>query len=231
MPMEVGYLVDLLRRVRKYYTASLTITEGEFDGKIVVVVAGGVGREAARRAAGILLDGHRPSWIISAGFAGALNPEVARGDVALPAEIVDADGRRFPVVRPEPLGQGIRHLTGRLLTVDGVILTPAEKAELRQEFAADFVDMESSAVAAICAERLIRFLSVRVISDDAHSELPREVAKLIKQSGGRRVGAALRAIWNRPTSLKDLLRLQGQALEAADRLAQFLTHCLGQLPA
>lgn len=231
MPMEVGYLVDSLRRVRKYHTASIPVTEGELDGKIVAVAVGGMGRAAARRAAGILIDGHRPSWLISAGFAGALNPEVARGDLALPAEVVDTEGGRFPIARPESLGQEIRHLTGRLLTVDRVVLTAAEKAALHQQFAADFVEMESSAVAAICAERLVRFLSVRVISDDAHADLPREIATLVSQSGSYRVGAALRAIWNRPSSIKDFWRLHEQALEAADRLARFLTRCLGQLPA
>ena len=40
------------------------------------------------------------------------------------------------------------------------------------------VDMESSAVAAVCGERLVRFLAVRVISDDAQTDLPREVASL-----------------------------------------------------
>lgn len=231
MPMEVGYLVDSLRRVRKYHTASVPVTEGELAGKIVAVAVGGMGRAAARRAAGVLLDGHRPSWVISAGFGGALNPAVARGDLALAAEIIDTEGGRFPIARPESLGQDIPHLTGRGLTVDRVVLTAAEKAALHREFAADFVDMESSAVAAICAERLVRFLSVRVISDDAHADLPREVATLMTQSGTYRVGAALRAIWNRPSSIKDFWRLHEQALEAADRLARFLTRCLGQLPA
>ncbi len=91
--------------------------------------------------------------------------------------------------------------------------------------------MESSAVAALCAERLVRFLSVRVISDDARTDLPREVAALLTQSGSYRIGAALRAIWNRPSSVKDFWRLHEQALESADRLAKFLVRCLGRLPA
>ena len=97
-------------------------------------------------------------------------------------------------------------------------------------FRSDLVDMESSAVAAVCAERLVRFLAVRVISDDAQSDLPPEIATLLTRSGSYRVGAALRAIWDRPASLKDFWTLHARAIEAADRLAKFLALCLDHLP-
>lgn len=231
MPMEVGYLIDRLRRVRKYHAASMPVIEGELDGKIVAIAIGGMGRESARRAAGILLAGHRPSWIVSAGFAGALNPALGRNDLALPGEVVDPEGQGFPIDRPEALGGGVRHVSGRLLTVDRVILDRNEKEELHRTTGADLVDMESSAVAALCAQRLVRFLSVRIVSDDARTTLPREVATIMAKSGSYRIGAALRAVWNRPSSIKDFWTLHEQALESADRLARFLVRCLGELPA
>jgi adenosylhomocysteine nucleosidase len=231
LPLEVGYLVDTLRRVRKYHAASMPVIEGEHQGRIVTIAVGGMGRAAARRAAGVLLDGHRPSWIISAGFAGALDPALQRNDLALPGELIDAEGCRFPVDRPDSLGDSVRHVAGRLLTVDRLILDPAEKAELHRATGADLVDLESSAVAAVCAERLVRFLSIRVVSDDAQTHLPGEVASLLTKSGSYRIGAALRAIWNRPSSVKDLWTLHEHALEAADRLARFIARCLVELPA
>ena len=57
--------------------------------------------------------------------------------------------------------------------------------------------MESSAVAAACQEKLVRFLAIRVISDDAHTELPREVASVMAHGGSYGVGRALRAVWQR----------------------------------
>ncbi len=230
LPLEVGDLIDSLKRVRKYQTASLSVIEGEHRGKIVAIAVGGAGRPAARRAAELLVAGHRPSWIISAGFAGALNPTLDRNDLVLPGEVIDPEGRRFAVCPPESLVAGVPHHQGRLLTVDRIILDSTEKAELHRSSLADLVDMESSAVAALCDEKLVRFLALRVISDDARGDLPREVATLLSRSGSYRVGAAIRAIWNRPSSLKDFWTLHERAVEAADRLAKFVIRCLEDLP-
>src|SRR4051794_13084746 len=83
MSIEVGFLVDRLSKVRKYAGPRPTVIEGECAGKVVALVVAGLGREAARAGARILLDGHRPRWIVSAGFAGALDLELRRNDVVL----------------------------------------------------------------------------------------------------------------------------------------------------
>src|SRR4051794_30888723 len=78
MSLEVGFLVDRLSRVRKYAGPRHTVIEGECSGKVVALIVAGLGREAARVGAQLLLDGHRPRWIVSAGFAGALDPDLRR---------------------------------------------------------------------------------------------------------------------------------------------------------
>jgi len=230
LPIEVGDFLDRLKRVRKYQSATVPMIEGEYAGRIVVVAVGGVGRSAAGRATDLLLAGHQPRWLLSVGFAGALNPTFARNEVVLAHEIIDAEGRRFPVLIPEALGNRQGHVHGRLLTVDRIILEPEEKQELRRGFEADLVDMESSAVADLCSRKLVRFLSVRVISDDALTVLPREVATLLSHTGSYRVGAAIRALWHRPGSLKDFWMMHERALESSERLAKFLVSCLDDLP-
>jgi adenosylhomocysteine nucleosidase len=230
MPIEVGYLVDSLRRVRKYRSATVRVTEGECANKIVALAVAGIGRAAARSAAELLVAGHRPRWIISAGFAGGLNPKLARNDLVLAREVIDLEGHRFPVDLSESLAAGVAHETGRLLTVDRLVLTPDEKQELHRSSDADLLDMESSAVAALCDEKRVRFLSARVLSDTAGEELPREIATLLSRSGSYRAGAALRALWQRPSRLKEFWVLHERALEAAERLAKFVTRCLEDLP-
>ena len=223
--IEVAPLLAKLGRVRKYSGPKFAVVEGEVAGKLVAVVLAGAGRPRAQRGAEVLLDGHRPRWIVSAGFAGALDPTLRRNDIVLAAEVVNLEGRRYGIDLAVPEGQGLR--SGRLLTVDEIVRTAAEKAELRRDHGADVVDMETSAVAALCAERGVRFLSARVVSDEAGTDLPPEVLAILGRSGGLRLGAAVGAIWKRPASVKDLLALRTHATEAAEALARFL---LGALP-
>jgi len=77
---------------------------------------------------------------------------------------------------------------------------------------------------------LLRYLSVRVISDDASAELPAEIASLLVHTGSYRVGAALSALWQRPGALKDFWTLHARALESADRLASCLRRLIDTLP-
>jgi adenosylhomocysteine nucleosidase len=128
------------------------------------------------------------------------------------------------------LGASVQHASGRLLTVDRVILRAADKGELHRVYQADLIDMESSAVAAVCQEKMVRFLSIRVISDDAHGDLPDEITAVMNPSGVYRVGATLRSLWRRPSSARDFWRLYEHSIEAADRLSKFIIRCLDDLP-
>ena len=230
LPIEAGYLSDSLTKMRRYSTRSHPIVEGELAGKIVAVVISGPGKPAARRGAELLIAGHRPRWIISAGFAGALDPALARNDLVLPGEVIDLERNLISIAGDLPAVPGVRPASGRLLTVDRVIVRSAEKAELRTAYEADLVDMESFAVADLARERAIRFLSVRVISDDANADLAPEVARLLSHSGSYRVGMAMRAIMHRPAALKDFWTLHARAMEASDRLAECLKRILAILP-
>src|SRR5215218_5263336 len=68
MSVEVGFLLDRFKNVRKYAGAGHTIIEGECAGKLVALIVAGMGRQSARRGTQLLIDGHRPRWIVSAGF-------------------------------------------------------------------------------------------------------------------------------------------------------------------
>ncbi len=230
LAIEAGYLCDNLKRVRRYTACTHSIIEGELAGKIVAIVLTGAGRAAARHGSEVLLAGHRPRWIISAGFAGGLDPSLARNDLVIPHEVLDLGGNLVAIDRSIPDLRGVTRTAARLLTVDRLIARPAEKADLRQLHAADLIDMETSAVAALARDRSLRFLAIRVISDDAGAELPAEVARLLVHSGSYRMGVALRAVWHRPSVLKDFWTLHARALESSDRLATCIQRVLEVLP-
>ncbi len=230
MPIEAGYLIDSLTHVRRYAASASTVVEGELAGKLVTVIASGVGKAAAHRGAELLSAGHRPRMLISAGFAGALDPGLARNSLILPHEVCDQEGELIRIPLESAIPPGFESTRGRLLTVDRVVSRAAEKAELRSAHQAELIDMETSAVARFAAERSLRFVSVRIVSDTAEEELPPEVARMLSRSGSYQVGQAIRAIWQRPSAAKDFWSLHSRALESADRLARGLARIVEMLP-
>lgn len=234
LPIEVAPLLDRLKNRRKYSGPKWTITEGDLAGKLVALVVSGVGLASARRGVDVLVAGHRPRWVVSAGFGGALDPDLKRNDVVLARRVVSTTPGETPLeidltLSDDPTARSSLR-AGTVLTIDRIVRTPAEKAALRREHAGDVVDMETHAVAEYCAGRSIRFLGVRVISDDADSELPPEVLTILGPTGSFRLGATMGALWRRPSSVKDLLRLREHAHQAANRLAAVLPSLIERLP-
>ncbi len=230
--IESGGLVDLLSETSTIQGAELTIRQGTLQSRSVVVAEAGVGSLAAARATQALLAGHRPQWVISAGFAGGLNARLARGDIVMADSLAGPDGRRLTVdlkMPAEATATPGLHV-GRLVTTDAVIFRPADKRALGEQHQALAVDMESWTIGEVCRQAKTRFLAIRVISDAVDDELPADVERLARQTTrAARLGAAAGAIFRRPSSMKDMLKLKEEALIASDRLARFLAGIIVQL--
>jgi adenosylhomocysteine nucleosidase len=133
-----------------------------FEKDAVVVVCGGIGMEAARRAAEAVVASYSPDVIYSAGFAGALTPEMKVGDILHPASIVNAgDGSRITMED----GKGV-------LVTFGTIASPEQKKKLREAYGAQAVDMEAAAVARAAEARGVKFAAIKVISDEFTFDFP-----------------------------------------------------------
>jgi adenosylhomocysteine nucleosidase len=133
-----------------------------FESGDVVLVCGGIGAEAARRAAEAAIVLFSPDVIYSVGFAGGLNSERRIGDVLEPRRVVDAsDGS----------STNMDHGTGVLVSF-GSVATPAQKSKLKESFGAEAVDMEAAAVARAAEARGVRFAVLKAISDEMDSALP-----------------------------------------------------------
>ena len=231
--IESGGLEDLLEKAVTIRGHGFVARRGRLHGRNVVVIRSGPGRQAAARATEALIDGHHSEWIISSGFAGGLSAELARHDILMADTIVECGGDRLSIdlrVDPESLRRTPGVHVGPLLTGDRVVRLPGEKRELGKKHQALAVDMETYAVADVCRRRQSRFLAVRVIGDAVDEELAPEVRGLLKQqSPAAKLGAVLGAVWRRPSSVKDMVRLRENALVASDRLAKFLAATIDQL--
>lgn len=233
LPIESGGLEDLLSGVITIRGHGFTARQGGYKGRGVVLFRSGAGRNAAARATETLIAGHKPKWILSAGFAGGLTESVKRFDVIMADRLVDAAGNRLSVdlrVDPQSLAKTPGVHVGGLLTVDQIVRFPDQKRALGEQHQALAVDMESFAVAEVCRREQVKFLAIRVISDPLEEELPPDVERLLRQNTRlSRLGAAVGAAWNRPGSVKDMWQLKENALVASDRLAKFLVATIEQL--
>lgn len=229
LDIEADPFSRLATGVRTLESAGPTIHEGVLSGRRVAWCAGGVGSERARRAARLLVAGHRPRLLVTAGFAGGLDPTLARGTIVRPRRLVDSSGgdELLFVGSPAAGGQGP---AATIVTVADVVATPEAKRRLAATSGAGLVDMETRAVAEAAREAGIPCLSIRVVSDDAVTELPREVARLARpQSAMRRLGAALGAVGRRPSAALDLWRLYENAVVDGKRLAAEIARAIADM--
>jgi adenosylhomocysteine nucleosidase len=231
--IESGGTVDRLSDAVSTRCQSFFEHAGRLDGRRVVVAESGVGVELAARATQDLISLHRPQWVVSAGFAGALHDALHRGHILMANRVADTHNNQLSVglKLDERIVDSTPSLhVGRLLTVDQIIRDPQDKRRLGVQHDALACDMESMAIADVCRRCKVRFLSVRVISDEVDEHLPPEIESLLNQKNlAGKLGAAAGAIFNRPSSIKDMWKLNEDALKASDRLAKFLLGVVPQL--
>ncbi len=182
-----------------------------FEKDNALVVCGGVGQDAAFMAGDTVLDTSGADVLVSAGFAGALRPEMKIADVFCPAVVVGAEtGMRFTT------------LAGRGTLVSSMrVLGPQEKRELGKRFAAEAVDMEAIALAALAQKRGVGFLAVKAISDEMDSTLP-PVARFVDATGRFQTVQFLAHVAVRPHLWSGVRRLARDTERAAQALCRQL---------
>jgi len=177
LPAESGDFLCRLAEKSHSERNGVRIVAGKMAGRQIEVLHTGVGVSACEQslakflgATGSVAAGgkvRRFDYLISAGFAGALNDEIEIGDLFV-AENFSATSLREKALMLR--GAPMRH--GHLLTVDEIIDSSDERRRLALDSGAAAVDMETETIARACAERGIPLLSLRVITDTPHRPFP-----------------------------------------------------------
>ncbi len=94
---ESGGLEDLLAGVVATRGEGFAVKQGGLGGRGVVLIESGAGLVAAQRATEALIAGHRPSWVLAAGFAGGLSASVKRYDIVMADSVVDEAGQALTI--------------------------------------------------------------------------------------------------------------------------------------
>ena len=193
------------------------IAAGKPDVSLLIV---GIGRQNAEKSVRKFLadkTGKPPELVITCGFAGGLNPDLKIGDVVYEAPEPSTFN---PQLLTRLTAAGAK--TAKFFCADRIATTVAEKKKLRAETGADVVEMESAAIHAVCRERGIPCVTVRVISDTAHEDLPLDFNALAKPDQSLDFGKLFLAIAKSPGKIGALMQLQKKTSLAANRLAVVL---------
>ena len=215
MPATRVAIVAALDREIRPLIKSWRINHREHDGRNfkffendpAVLVCGGIGVEAARRACEAIIKLYQPRLVISVGFAGALDPGLELGQVLTPRLVIDArDGSRTQV------GSG----SGVLVSFDAVA-DAEQKFKLGKSYRADAVDMEAAAVACGAHAHGIPFVAMKAISDEVGFAMP-SLGQFIASDGQFQAGRFALFAAVRPWLWPGVLRLRANTQKASRAL-------------
>jgi adenosylhomocysteine nucleosidase len=192
-----------------------------------------MGFENAQRRVRSLLKERNVGAVVSIGFAGGLSPSLRVGDLAV--------GREVRGIAQIPLSaevkwaaeslraKGLAVYFGTIMSVDEIIGKAAAKRSLADLLPADEIgclDMESSAIAQVCAERRVPFLSIRCISDTVDEDLPIDFNQCRNPDWSLSFWRILRAVLLHPRAIKGVWELRRRSRLCAENLALFIEQLL-----
>jgi adenosylhomocysteine nucleosidase len=151
------------------------------------------------------------SAIVSTGFCGALDPSLSVGDIVVSGAAPSAQ---------------INFRSGRIHSVDRVIIKSQEKLALRNETGALAVEMEAAAVEEKAREWGVPFYCIRVVSDTASDDMPLDFNHF-RDAQGRfsRTRISMAAMARPLTAIPALLRLNKNCKCASQKLGVFFADC------
>jgi adenosylhomocysteine nucleosidase len=187
---------------------------GRLNGVAIVMVANGPGPKLAGSAVDVVKEHNKMTGLVSVGFCGGLQPSLQACDIFVATEVLGVGPALAPTNRTS-------FKTGKLLSIDRVVSTAAEKSELGKTGAA--VEMEAAAVAARAQYCNIPFYAVRVVTDTCHETFPLDFNQMRGLDGRFDRAKILRAGIQRPfTVFPELIKLDKRTKRAAKALGDFL---------
>jgi adenosylhomocysteine nucleosidase len=187
----------------------------------------GEGVANAKRRLESWLEQRAPRAVLSVGFAGALSSSLQVGDLVIAGDIRDSinqpDGNLLSAAREVQIGVPV-HL-GVAFTSHEILWKAESKRALAGSLGANeigFVDMESTAIAGVCASRGVPFLIIRSISDLLDEDLPLDFNQYRTRDGRVDPARVVKAALFRPAAFKGLFELRKRSKLCAERMAEFV---------
>ena len=183
-----------------------------------LLAAHGPGRLAGR-AAGEALEKTSARRVVSVGLCGALDSDLALGSVVQASAVIGGVGGPWQCGTVHGALPAVR-----VLSLDRVAVSAAEKRRLRAENGASVVELEAAEVAQRAAEAGARLYCVKAVSDSADEDLPLDFNRYRDEEGRFSRGRIALACALRPWVVPKLLIFDRQCRLASDRLGECLVN-------
>jgi adenosylhomocysteine nucleosidase len=190
MQEEISYLQKQMQNYSKQVIAGCEFFVGSLQNKEVVLLKSGIGKVSAALATTLMCQLFKPDYIINTGCAGGFADGLQVGDIVIGVEVKFCDvdvtvfGYEFGQAPNQPVAYksddflinlakkcNPKIKQGLIVSGDAFIHTDQQIKFIREKFSnVKAVDMESSAIAQVCYNFNIPFLSIRAISDIVHHQ-------------------------------------------------------------
>jgi adenosylhomocysteine nucleosidase len=233
LPNEWGYFKKAFHLSHEHNLQGRRHYTGRFGRVPVSVVLSGVGKENAKEAVQALSKAHKLSVLLSIGYAGALSPELKRGDIVLSSYSRNNESPEA-LATDHALAEKLRGLADEshehhvyvspLYTADKIIARHEEKRQLFERSGSLVVDMESLSVYTEAMEQKIPFIGVHAITDTAEEDIPalEIINPFLLSNSWTRYPKIFWDIAKRPKSIWDMALLNHDAKVAGNNLTHFL---------
>ncbi len=187
--------------------------KGRLNGVPIVLVANGPGPKLAGSAVDAVKQNEEMDALVSIGFCGGLRPSLDALDVLVVTEVNGVPALMPSSSRP--------FKTGKLLSIDRVVSTAAEKSEFAND--ADAVEMEAAAVADRANQYRVPFYAVRVVTDTCEESFPLDFNQMRGDDGRfSRIKIIAAALVRPATVFPELIKLNKRTKRASQALGDFL---------
>jgi len=220
-PMEFRGIAATAGERRKSRIGVDWALTAKLRGNQVLLAANGVGWKRAAAAVDAAHNVFPADAVISTGFCGALDPQLAIGDTVVATCVVGPEGRYAAL----PIPGGGRATKGLVISTDHVVGTADEKRALRAE-GGSVVEMEAAGVASRAQALGLQFFCVRAVTDLATEDMANDFNAVLRPDGHFDTIGIFRHLLKRPIArLPELIRLRQNCERSAKSLGEFFADC------
>jgi nucleoside phosphorylase len=223
LPSESSEFLRRLGNKSRAIRNGISIVRGTIGHRSIEVIHTGAGENICSERIGKFLENQQFDFLISAGFAGALNHEVQVNDLLVAKNFSTVDLKHASL-------SNVSIYAANMVTVPALVDSGEERERIGREAQASAVDMETEFIARACAAHGIALLSLRVITDTPTQPFPAPPSVLFDIQQQRTHVASLATFFlTHPRRIPGLIQFARRVARARKTLSNALVRIVPDL--